>query len=222
MRRSSSERVRLRQGALTELGCLHPCFSPSRLCCKHQHASGWQHRTAGTALPAHCNNACTAQACHAAAPSHSTLRPVRLLAVTAATRPPPPAPLLPPCVSCPTLHPQVTDIRLITDRHTKRSKGLAYIEFSKQEEVFAALTLTGQVRGGNWLGCWLQQASGRPCCVLTEASADGQLGCVECCQAELHYEGFQAASLTHAPACSAAAAPAVCCCCCCSCCWVRL
>jgi hypothetical protein len=40
----------------------------------------------------------------------------------------------------------VTDIRLITDRHTKRSKGLAYIEFSKQEEVFAALTLTGQVR----------------------------------------------------------------------------
>jgi RNA recognition motif-containing protein len=40
---------------------------------------------------------------------------------------------------------QVTDIRLITDRHTKRSKGLAYVEFSRQEEVFAALTLTGQV-----------------------------------------------------------------------------
>jgi hypothetical protein len=39
---------------------------------------------------------------------------------------------------------QVTDIRLITDRHTKRSKGLAYVEFSKQEEVFVALALTGQ------------------------------------------------------------------------------
>jgi hypothetical protein len=38
---------------------------------------------------------------------------------------------------------QVTDIRLITDRHTKRSKGLAYVEFSKQEEVFVALALTG-------------------------------------------------------------------------------
>jgi RNA-binding protein 39 len=37
----------------------------------------------------------------------------------------------------------VTDIRLITDRHTKRSKGLAYVEFSKQEEVFVALALTG-------------------------------------------------------------------------------
>lgn len=43
---------------------------------------------------------------------------------------------------------QVTDIRLITDRHTKRSKGLAYVEFSKQEEVFVALTLTGQIMLG--------------------------------------------------------------------------
>lgn len=49
------------------------------------------------------------------------------------------------CLWC-ILVPQVTDIRLITDRHTKRSKGLAYVEFSRQEEVFAALTLTGQVR----------------------------------------------------------------------------
>jgi RNA-binding protein 39 len=38
----------------------------------------------------------------------------------------------------------VTDIRIITDRHTKKSKGLAYIEFSKQESVFGALALTGQ------------------------------------------------------------------------------
>ena len=50
------------------------------------------------------------------------------------------------CVFCCWCLLQVTDIRLITDRHTKRSKGLAYVEFSKQEEVFAALTLTGQVR----------------------------------------------------------------------------
>lgn len=42
----------------------------------------------------------------------------------------------------------MTDIRLITDRHTKRSKGLAYVEFSKQEEVFIALTLTGQIMLG--------------------------------------------------------------------------
>lgn len=98
------------------------------------------------ALPAACGTAYAAQACHAVAPSHSKLCPARLLAVTAATRPPPPAPLFALLrVLCPTLHPQVTDIRLITDRHTKRSKGLAYIEFSKQEEVFAALTLTGQV-----------------------------------------------------------------------------
>jgi hypothetical protein len=47
---------------------------------------------------------------------------------------------------------QVTDIRLITDRHTKKSKGLAYVEFSKQEEVFAALTLTGQVGRACFLG----------------------------------------------------------------------
>lgn len=38
---------------------------------------------------------------------------------------------------------EVTDIRLITDRHTKRSKGLAYVEFAKQDEVFVALALTG-------------------------------------------------------------------------------
>lgn len=55
--------------------------------------------------------------------------------------------LLPGCCCCFHLHPlpQVTDIRLITDRHTKRSKGLAYVEFSKQEEVFIALALTGQI-----------------------------------------------------------------------------
>jgi RNA-binding protein 39 len=40
---------------------------------------------------------------------------------------------------------QVTDIRVITDRHTKRSKGLAYVEFKQQEQVFVALAMTGQI-----------------------------------------------------------------------------
>lgn len=39
---------------------------------------------------------------------------------------------------------EVTDIRIITDRHTRRSKGMAYVEFNKQECVFVALTMTGQ------------------------------------------------------------------------------
>lgn len=43
---------------------------------------------------------------------------------------------------------KVTDIRIITDRNTRKSKGLAYIEFSQQEEVFNALALTGQVLMG--------------------------------------------------------------------------
>lgn len=43
---------------------------------------------------------------------------------------------------------EVTDIRLITDRNTKRSKGLAYIEFASQQQVFSALALTGQMMMG--------------------------------------------------------------------------
>ncbi|KAF8065916.1 RBM39 [Scenedesmus sp. PABB004] len=43
---------------------------------------------------------------------------------------------------------EVTDIRIITDRHTKRSKGMAYIEYGKQEQVFLALALTGQIMMG--------------------------------------------------------------------------
>ena len=39
---------------------------------------------------------------------------------------------------------EVTDIRIITDRNTRRSKGLAYVEFKSVESVFAALALTGQ------------------------------------------------------------------------------
>ncbi|GLC42235.1 hypothetical protein PLESTB_000645800 [Pleodorina starrii] len=40
---------------------------------------------------------------------------------------------------------KVVDIKLITDKTTKRSKGFAYIEFSKVEEVIAAVALTGTV-----------------------------------------------------------------------------
>jgi RNA-binding protein 39 len=36
------------------------------------------------------------------------------------------------------------DVKIITDRHTKRSKGLAYVEFAKAEQVFMALALNGQ------------------------------------------------------------------------------
>lgn len=43
---------------------------------------------------------------------------------------------------------EITDIRLITDRHTRRSKGLAYVEFAKADDVFAALALTGQPMRG--------------------------------------------------------------------------
>jgi RNA-binding protein 39 len=38
----------------------------------------------------------------------------------------------------------VMDVRIITDRNTKRSKGFAYIEMSTQSEVAAALALQGQ------------------------------------------------------------------------------
>jgi RNA-binding protein 39 len=38
----------------------------------------------------------------------------------------------------------VTDVRIITDRNTKRSKGFAYIEMSNKLEVGSALALSGQ------------------------------------------------------------------------------
>jgi len=43
---------------------------------------------------------------------------------------------------------KVMDVRIITDRNTKRSKGFAYIEMSNKAEVAAALGLTGQVLMG--------------------------------------------------------------------------
>ncbi|KAG2454354.1 hypothetical protein HYH02_001379 [Chlamydomonas schloesseri] len=39
---------------------------------------------------------------------------------------------------------RVVDIRLITDKNTKKSRGLAYVEFARVEEVLAAVALTGQ------------------------------------------------------------------------------
>lgn len=36
------------------------------------------------------------------------------------------------------------DIRIIMDKASKRSRGAAYIEFAKQEDIFNALALTGQ------------------------------------------------------------------------------
>lgn len=42
----------------------------------------------------------------------------------------------------------VVDVKIITDRHTRRSKGFAYIELAKQDDVLNALALTGQVLMG--------------------------------------------------------------------------
>ena len=41
-------------------------------------------------------------------------------------------------------HWQVRDVRIITDNKTRRSKGIAYIEFKDTESVPLALGLTGQ------------------------------------------------------------------------------
>ncbi|EFJ45773.1 hypothetical protein VOLCADRAFT_105799 [Volvox carteri f. nagariensis] len=43
---------------------------------------------------------------------------------------------------------RVVDIRLITDKNTKKSRGLAYVEFSKVEEVISAVALTGNILKG--------------------------------------------------------------------------
>jgi RNA-binding protein 39 len=42
----------------------------------------------------------------------------------------------------------VNDIKVITDKNTGRSKGFAYIEFQRREDVINSLALTGQVRAG--------------------------------------------------------------------------
>ena len=40
---------------------------------------------------------------------------------------------------------RVVDVKLITDKNTKRSKGFAYVEYAKQEDILSALALTGQM-----------------------------------------------------------------------------
>ena len=59
----------------------------------------------------------------------------------------------------------VNDIKLITDKHTKKSKGIAYIEFSTQEEVFMAITtLNGAVFQG--MPVMVSGGAVHPACVL--------------------------------------------------------
>lgn len=48
------------------------------------------------------------------------------------------------CLKKPTIVLQVRDCRLISDNKTRRSKGIAYIEFGDVESVPLALGLTGQ------------------------------------------------------------------------------
>ncbi|GIL63854.1 hypothetical protein Vafri_17719 [Volvox africanus] len=43
---------------------------------------------------------------------------------------------------------RVVDIRLIIDKNTRKSRGLAYVEFSKVEEVISAVALTGHTLKG--------------------------------------------------------------------------
>lgn len=43
---------------------------------------------------------------------------------------------------------RVVDIKLITDKHTRKSRGLGYVEFSKVEEVISAVALTGNLLRG--------------------------------------------------------------------------
>jgi RNA-binding protein 39 len=52
----------------------------------------------------------------------------------------------------------VRDVRLITDPRTKRSKGIAYIEFREVESVDKAIALTGQRLLGVPIICKLTQA----------------------------------------------------------------
>lgn len=80
----------------------------------------------------------------------------------------------PPFVARPLLPGPLNDIKIITDKTTGRSKGFAYVEFQRKEDVLNALGLTGQVRmqagrkcmagaaGCPWCA-WLVWAAGCPC-----------------------------------------------------------
>lgn len=43
---------------------------------------------------------------------------------------------------------KVLDVRIISDRNTRRSKGFAYIEYARREDIVNAMALTGQVLMG--------------------------------------------------------------------------
>jgi len=45
-------------------------------------------------------------------------------------------------------HGKVTDVKVITDRETGRSKGFAFVEFEHEDDAEAALTEDGQDLGG--------------------------------------------------------------------------
>ena len=77
--------------------------------------------------------------------------PGRGWAVAACPSHPPCQHHCPPC-SRPPLPPPgpLNDIKIITDKTTGRSKGFAYVEFQRKEDVINALALTGQVRWVEW------------------------------------------------------------------------
>lgn len=75
---------------------------------------------------------------HLLSPHRSCAR--RLMDWTAAPLPVSKPALLPLCAAGP-----LNDIKIITDKTTGRSKGFAYVEFQRKEDVINALALTGQV-----------------------------------------------------------------------------
>jgi len=52
----------------------------------------------------------------------------------------------------------VTDVRIIYDRQTPKSKGMAYVEFADKKDIHAALELTGQVINGQAITVKMSEA----------------------------------------------------------------
>ena len=53
---------------------------------------------------------------------------------------------------------KVTDVRIIYDRHTPKSKGMAYVEFADKSFIHPALELTGQELNGQAIGVKTSEA----------------------------------------------------------------
>lgn len=68
-------------------------------------------------------------------------------------------------------HGRVEDVRIIRDSRTKKSKGLAYVEFHALEDVQRAVAMNGQLLGGYPVQIQLQQAP-PPSATPTSASSD--------------------------------------------------